>query len=110
MPSVADLLTGRLKEGPFQQISGRVGSDEQSTSKALSQALPMLLGAMARNSSRSGGAKALLNPLDKDHDGSMAGDLSQSFSHAEEKPGGGILPESALLLNKLEVWGTFGSH
>ena len=45
MGSLMDLLAGQLGADTVRQISNQIGSDEQTTSKALSDALPALLGA-----------------------------------------------------------------
>ncbi|MCJ7500940.1 DUF937 domain-containing protein [bacterium] len=44
-----DLLAGQLGADTVKQISNQIRSDEQTTSKALSDALPALLGALAHN-------------------------------------------------------------
>ncbi|HWP42862.1 MAG TPA: DUF937 domain-containing protein, partial [Blastocatellia bacterium] len=54
-------------------------------------ALPMLLGAMAQNSSTSEGSSSLLSALDRDHDGSILNDLAGFLGGYDSGPGGGIL-------------------
>jgi len=91
MGSLMDLLAGQLGGDTIKQISSQIGSDEQTTSRALSAALPMLLGAMARNTTKQGGADALASALDKDHDGSILNNLSGFLNNVQEGPGDGIL-------------------
>jgi hypothetical protein len=91
MSSLIDLLTGQLGADSVKQISQQISSDEGTTSKALSEALPLLLGALAYNTTRKDGAEALSSALDKDHDGSVLNDLSGFLSNAQAGPGDGIL-------------------
>ena len=91
MGSLMDLLAGQLGADTVKQISNQIGSDEQTTSKALSDALPALLGALAHNTTKQGGAEALSSALDKEHDGSILNNLSGFLSNAQSGPGDGIL-------------------
>jgi len=70
MAGLLDLLGTRLDGGAVQQISGRLGADRNATSTAISAALPLLLGALARNASDPDGARQLHDALARDHDGS----------------------------------------
>jgi hypothetical protein len=74
-PSISDLLGQTLQGGALDQIGAQLGTDSQTTSQAVSAALPMLLGALARNSSQTGGAEALSAALARDHDGSVLDDI-----------------------------------
>jgi len=62
---------GQIAGPALGQISGQIGADPQSTQTAVSAALPLLLGALARNASQPGGAEALAGALGRDHDGSV---------------------------------------
>lgn len=73
--SLMELLSKQLDDRAVQQIGGQLGLDPQSTSKAVSAALPMLLGALAKNSNDADGAKSLASALDRDHDGSVLDDV-----------------------------------
>ncbi len=73
--SVLDLVTQALGSGGTRQIGQQLGLDEETTAKAVSGALPALMGALARNSASSDGASALAGALDRDHDGSILDDL-----------------------------------
>jgi len=70
MPALLDLLSSRLDGNAVQQISGRLGADRNATSTAISAALPLLLGALAKNASSPDGARQLHDALARDHDGS----------------------------------------
>ncbi len=73
--SVLDLVTQALGSGGTAQIGQQLGLDEATTAKAITGALPALMGALARNSASSDGAGALAGALDRDHDGSILDDL-----------------------------------
>jgi len=59
MPSILDTLSAHLDDKALQQISGRIGADQGATSKAIAAAVPLLLGALARNASQGDGAQRL---------------------------------------------------
>ena len=52
---ILDLLAQQLQGDNLSQISRQLGADEKTTSSAISAALPILVGALARNSSRTSG-------------------------------------------------------
>jgi hypothetical protein len=70
MPSILDALSARLDEGALSQLSTRLGADEGNTSKAIAAAVPLLLGALAKNAGEGDGAQQLHQALVRDHDGS----------------------------------------
>jgi hypothetical protein len=85
------MLMENLSGEPTREISRRVGGDEQSVSKALGGALPVLLGALNRNAGQSGGADALLGALNK-HDGSVLDDVAGFLGKGgDTTDGAGIL-------------------
>ncbi len=73
--SILDLVTQALGNQGTRQIGQQLGVDENSAAKAVSGALPVILGALARNSASSNGAGALAGALDRDHDGSILDDI-----------------------------------
>ena len=73
--NMQDLLNGQLKGGAISQMSQAIGADQQSTATAVEAALPMIIGAMARNASTPEGASSLSGALDRDHDGSVLEDV-----------------------------------
>ncbi len=91
MSSLLEMLTGQLAGGALGQISKQLGADEETTGNAVSAALPVLLGALAKNSSNANGAGALLGALSKDHDGSVLDNLSGFLGKPDERTGEGIL-------------------
>ncbi len=91
MSSLLEMLTGQLAGGALGQISKQLGADEETTGNAVSAALPVLLGALAKNSSNANGAGALLGALSKDHDGSVLDNLAGFLGKPDERMGEGIL-------------------
>jgi hypothetical protein len=75
MASILDSLSGVLGDDAVGQIGARLGTDPAVTKGAISAALPMLVSALAQQSSREGGADALATAL-ANHDGSALGDVS----------------------------------
>ena len=86
-----NILNQALNAGTISQMSQALGEDESTTSNAVQAALPLLLGAMAQNSSSAEGNSSLLSALDNDHDGSILNDLGGFLGGYESGPGGGIL-------------------
>jgi hypothetical protein len=91
MSSLLELLSDQLGGDATAQISRQVGTDEGATGKAISAALPMLMGALANNASRSDGAQSLAGALDRDHDGSVLDDISGFLGNPDVGSGDGIL-------------------
>lgn len=85
-----DDLMGQLGGDPTDKIAGQLGVDTGTATKAISGALPMLLGGLTRNT-QSGGAGALASALDRDHDGSILDDLKGYLGSAEAPKDDGIL-------------------
>jgi hypothetical protein len=76
MPSLTDDLVSQLSGPALQQISQQLGASPAQTSGAIAAALPMILGAMGRNTAQPGGAEALFGALGRDHNtGGGLGDI-----------------------------------
>ncbi len=86
-----DLLTRQLGGDTLSQVSGQLGISENQAGAAISAALPMLIGALARNASSPQGARSLDQAVENDHDGSILENLTGFLSHAQQGPGAGIL-------------------
>lgn len=91
MNALTEMLMRQLAGGALSQISGKIGADQSTTSKALQIALPLLISALARNSSTPTGAQALDQAIARDHDGSILDNLGGFFSNPEAANGAGIL-------------------
>lgn len=76
-------------------VAGQTGQSEDKTAGVLSMALPVLMGAMKRNTSTPGGAQGLMNALSSKHDGSILDNLGGLFSGGVDQnvmdDGAGIL-------------------
>ena len=73
--SLVDDLMRQLQGAPTGQIAQQLGTDPSTASTAIAAALPMILGAMGRNTQSEGGAEALFSALQRDHSGAGAGGL-----------------------------------
>ena len=91
MNALTEMLMQQLAGRALSQISGKIGADPGTTSKALAIAVPLLISALARNSSTPAGAEALNQAVARDHDGSILDDLGGFFSNTEAANGAGIL-------------------
>ncbi len=91
MSTIFEALTSQLGGNTARQIGGQLGADPQATEKAVPLALGTLMGALAGNSSRSGGAEALMGALARDHDGSILENLGGYLQNPSAGPGEGIL-------------------
>lgn len=73
--SLLEMLQGQIGDDFIQQAARQVGAKPQQVNQAVSAGVPLLVSALARNASSSGGANALLGALDRDHDGSILDDV-----------------------------------
>lgn len=80
-----------LGNGGLDQISKQVGMSQEQTSSAMGAVVPVLLGAMAKNTATEEGASGLLGALDRDHDGSILDDLGGFIGNSESANGAGML-------------------
>lgn len=76
------MLADSLGGGSTRSLSKSVGVKEDVVSNVVSSALPLLLGALNRNTNDSNGASSLLSAIEKDHDGSILDDLGGFFNNA----------------------------
>lgn len=83
MDSVMQMLLSQLGTGAVGQIGEQLGVDEQKAQQVVGMALPMIMGALNRNASSASGADALVGALQRDHDGSILDNLSQSLMAQE---------------------------
>ncbi len=88
--SILEMLTQQLGSGGIQKISRSLGADEGATGSAIGAALPLLMGALARNSATNDGAEQLHRALNR-HDGSVLDNVSGFLDQPDENDGNGIL-------------------
>ncbi len=92
MNSILDTLAAQLGGGATQRLAAALGgADEKKVGDAVSGALPLLMGALAKNSANPNGASALLGALDENHDGSILDDVSGYLGRGDVRPGTAIL-------------------
>lgn len=91
MNVLTEMLMRQLGASAISQIGGKIGADPGTTSKALAIAVPLLISALARNSSTPAGAEALNQAVARDHDGSILDNLGGFFGNTEAANGAGIL-------------------
>ena len=87
MAGILDLLGPALRGGTLQNLSRTIGADDQTTQRAAMAALPVLLGAMNRNTNDPQGAQSLASALERDHDGSLLDHLSGFLTGGNTAPG-----------------------
>lgn len=73
--SLIDDLLGQLQGAPAGQIAQQLGTDPRTAQDAIAAALPMIVGALGRNTQQPGGAADLFGALQRDHGGAGALDL-----------------------------------
>ncbi len=91
MSEIFEVLTKQFGGEVLDSISQQVGLDKSQAGSVLGSALPILVGAMARNTSQQGGAESLLGALQNDHDGSILDNLGGFLQDSQSGPGAGIL-------------------
>ena len=67
MSTLTDQIFSQISGAAMQQIGQQLGTGQAQTAGAIAAALPMILGAMGRNTSEPQGAEALLGALGRDH-------------------------------------------
>lgn len=90
--SIMKILQEQLGAQAVQALQKQTGGDSGQIQQAIQGALPMILGGLAKNTQKSGGAESLWNALDKDHDGNMLDDVAGFFGTGQaQQAGQGIL-------------------
>lgn len=93
-PSLAEELFSQLQGAPLQQVSRQLGIDPSQASGAVGAALPLLLGALGRNTAQPQGAEALFGALQRNHSGMDIGSVLGAVLGGADSPqanGAGIL-------------------
>lgn len=79
--SIFEELLGSLSGDEINSMAGNVGARPNQVADTVQAALPLLLGALNRNSNDRQGAINLAGALDRDHDGSILDDLAGFLGH-----------------------------
>lgn len=90
MSGLFDLVTGTL-QGQVDSVASGIGTDTSTAQKAMTAALPVLLGALNRNAAKPDGAEKLRAALERDHDGSALDNAGQVLQNPDSFSGAGIL-------------------
>ena len=69
MNSITEGLLGQLQGQPLEQMGQHLGLSSAQTASAVTAALPLLIGALGRNSNQPQGAQSLFGALQRDHAG-----------------------------------------
>jgi hypothetical protein len=88
---ILDTIGSQLGGNTLTQISQQLGTDPATTAKAVSVALPLLIGGLSRNAATPDGAAALDQALTRDHDGSLLDAPHQAITNPSAFNAGGIL-------------------
>ena len=88
---ILDTVGQQLGGSTLTQISQQLGTDESTAAKAVSVALPLLLGGLSRNASTPEGAASLDQALTRDHDGSLLDTPHQAVANPNAFNASGIL-------------------
>lgn len=89
--NLLEIIQARLGEDKVEEMSRSLGENKEGTLSALGNAVPLIVGAMARNSQSPEGAQNLAGALDRDHDGSVLENLGGLIHNPDEGQGNGIL-------------------
>jgi hypothetical protein len=91
MSSILDVLSDHFDDSTVRQIGGMIGADAHTTERAISGALPVLIGALSRNASTPQGLESLAGALARDHDGSLLDGLGGFLSGGGDTGLGGAI-------------------
>jgi hypothetical protein len=90
MFSLENLLGQEQGHQATEQISKSLGANPTVTSTAIQMALPMILGALAKNAQNPQGAEALSNTLQKNHDGGIIDNLDGFLNENQQTNNDGL--------------------
>lgn len=82
-------LSSHIDANTLSQMAKSLGASPQQTQSAIGAALPMMLGGLARNTTKPGGDTALAAAVDKNHDGTLLGGLGGLLGSLGGGGGGG---------------------
>ena len=92
MSTLFEAPAGQLLTGDnIARVGQHMNTGNDATKSAMTAALPLLFGALARNASKPEGASALHAALEQDHDGSVLDNLSGFLATPDTDTGNGIL-------------------
>ena len=87
--SLLSILKDRINDATIQRMSDQIDAKPSTTRQAVDTALPLLVGALARNANASSdAASSLAGALDRDHDSAMLDNVSSVIDLAGKAFGG----------------------
>lgn len=89
--SILNELIGSIAGDALDGLSQQLGVDKSTASQAASIAVPLLLNALANNTSNEKGAQSLSKALNRDHDGSILENIVGHVQSGSLDDGFGIL-------------------
>jgi hypothetical protein len=89
--NILSSILSSLDDNALESISQQTNASPNQTKAALASAIPILMNALAKNSSTPEGAEALQNAINRDHDGSLLDNLGGFLSNPAIGNGAGIL-------------------
>lgn len=90
MSGVVDAVMNEIGDQEIGAVAERFGLSPQDAQNAIAQALPLMVGALARNSATPEGAQALHGALERDHSNVDIGGLLGGLFGGAQGGGGGI--------------------
>ncbi len=109
MSSLFDQLSQHVNADTIGQFASQIGATPAQTKTAVQAAMPMLLGALARNSATPQGAAGILGALERDHDGSLLDSLGGLLGGVTGTSGSGGLGDIGGILGGLLGGGSGGA-
>ena len=88
MDLVSTIVKSLTSNSSLGALAGKVGVDADQIEKAISSAVPSLIGSMTKNASTTAGAKSLMGALSQHEDDR---DVSSQLKDADEEDGGKII-------------------
>jgi hypothetical protein len=89
--NILSSILSSFDDDALQSVSQTTNTSPNQAKAALASAIPILMNALAKNSSTPEGAAALQNAIEKDHDGSILDNLGGFLSDPAAANGAGIL-------------------
>jgi len=100
-------LLSNLDNNSLKELGNKTNLSPKKAKGALESAIPLLMNALAKNSSTEQGATELQNAISRDHDGSLLDNLGSFLQNPEAANGAGILKH--VLGNKQNTAATYVS-
>jgi hypothetical protein len=90
MTDLTSSVFAQLDQSHIESIAAQLGIDPAQAANAVQQALPLLMGGLARNANSPQGAGALYSALQRDHSGIDVGGLLGAVLGGRENGSGGL--------------------